>query len=178
MQVRTRAFISAAAVLGAVGCGGDDSGGTGGVSSNEKVGDLSAAEAKALCKSLSSKLQQVGDAQTDLVCVAQSAALSGGNADTCESSVGQCKEQYGDDLTIDCETDGETGVSDACNDVTVGELNDCLDATIAALDAVSKKVTCSTPLSDLQDLSTSFETPAACTKIDAKCPDVADMGSP
>lgn len=179
MQIRSKFVVSVISLLGAVACGDDDGGGgggTGGVSNNKKVGDLSESEAKALCNGLSSKFQKLGEAQTQILCVAQSAALSGGDEDRCEESVDTCKEQIGEDLGIDCdENEGETGVSDECDEVTVGELNDCLDATVKAMDAIKAKVTCSTDVSELGDLMSEYETPAACSKIEAKCPDVADM---
>jgi hypothetical protein len=183
MQIRSKFAVSVVSLLGVLACGDDDSGGGGGgsgVASSKKVGDLSESEARALCRQIEGKFARIGAAQTELVCVAQAAALSGGDAARCESSADQCRMQDAEALALDCDgEDGETGgVSTECDDVTVGELNDCIEASAKALEAISKMVTCETDVSELGDLSTSYETPASCTSIEAKCPDVAVMGTP
>ncbi|HEY6879969.1 MAG TPA: hypothetical protein VI299_18215, partial [Polyangiales bacterium] len=126
MQIRSKLVISLFTVLGVVACGDDDSSGTGGVSSNKKVGDLSDQEAKSLCNSFKKKLAKAGDTQLELVCVGTGIAVSGGNKDSCEMSAAKCREMppANSDAEIDCEgTNGQAGaVPDGCDDVTVGDL--------------------------------------------------------
>ncbi|MET0283952.1 MAG: hypothetical protein ABW352_05760 [Polyangiales bacterium] len=182
MQIRSKFVVSVVSLLGAVACGEDDggAGGGSGLSDNKKLGDLSESEARSLCKSLQSKFKSLGDSQVELSCTLQSAFTSGGDAARCGTQVDSCKENEASVVDpIDCDgDDAETGVSTDCNDVTVGELNDCIDANITEFDKLASMVTCSTSIQELGSLSMSVETPAACAKIEAKCPDIADMNTP
>lgn len=172
MQIRSKLVISLFSILGVVACGDDDSGGTGGVSGNKKVGDLSDDEAKAVCKGIQGKLTKLGDANVELVCVGTGLAVSLGNADMCETSAASCRETESTaDFMIDCDgTDGQAGgVPPGCEDVTVGDLTACLDATVSLVQSAVQKITCSTPLSELTKLNTSVKPPEACTKLGGQC---------
>ncbi|HEX5656050.1 MAG TPA: hypothetical protein VFX59_02600 [Polyangiales bacterium] len=182
MQVGSKVVVSLVSVLGVIACGDDDggTGGTGGVSRNKKLTDLSEAEARTFCRTLQGKFDDVAEATADFSCTAMAALTSGGNASMCQSSITECKETFDapfEELDCDGEEGMNGGLSADCNDVTVGELTDCMDANAKAIEDLAGKVSCSTDADDISDLSTSSETPAACAKIEAKCPDVADMES-
>jgi hypothetical protein len=177
MQVRSTFVVSVVSVLGALACG-DDEGSTGGVSNDAKLGDVSGADARAVCRNLESKFKRIGEAQTDILCVARGVASSEGDERQCNSAVEQCRDAR-EDTGLDCnDSDDESGVSSACNDVTVGELNDCLDAMAEAVESVAQMLTCRLDTEGLEDVSLAYDEPASCTAIMSKCPDIMNMGMP
>jgi hypothetical protein len=183
MQIRSKFAVPMFAMLGVIACGDDDSGSTGGVSSNKTIADLSPAEAKSLCNALSAKFKKLTDAETKLVCTSQGVALSQGNKAECQSSLDTCLNQpatMDSQFDIDCEgTDGETGgVPADCRDVTVGDLTTCIDAQVSTLQGVANMVSCNSSISDLSSVGDGLSTPAVCTKLVDKCPDFADMSTP
>jgi hypothetical protein len=172
MQIRSKFVVSVVSLLGVVACG-DDDGGSGGVSSSKKIGELNESEARALCKSTLAKMKKSADVQNEFFCIGTGIALGMGDEDACEDAADECREENDGEYELDCDgEDGEpVGEDGECAEITVGQFNACLDATVKALEGV--KVSCSTDVEDLEGLET--ETPEACEDIEDKC-DLAAMG--
>jgi hypothetical protein len=171
MQIRPSLAVSVFSVLGVLACGESDDGGSG-VSGSTKVSDLSASEAKSVCTNLQAKFMRTGAATAKITCTAQALALS---PSSCASTVDDCVAQAEDDpdFDLDCEgDDGDSaGVPEDCADVTVSEIEACVEATAKQTEALAAKLSCSSDLADFSNTDTTA--PAACTKLADRCPDLS-----
>jgi hypothetical protein len=173
MQIRSKFVVSVVSLLGVVACGEDDGGSTGGVSSSKKIGELNESEAKEFCRSAASKLNRFLTANLDLVCIGFGVGLGDGDKEVCEEQVEECEAENDGTFEVDCDTATVTEDGD-CEDVTVGELNACLEANAKAVEAVKAKVSCSTDIDGLDEIQSDYEQPKACKDISDRC-SLADM---
>lgn len=175
MQIRSNSplAVSLFSILGLLACGEDSGGGGGsGVSGSSKVADLSDSEAKSVCNTLQGKFDRTATATTKITCTAQALALS---PNSCQATVDDCIDQMADDSDFDIDCDGEGGqsggVPEDCADVTVSEIETCVEATAKQAEALAAKLNCSSSLEDFSD--DDAKSPAACTKLADRCPDLA-----
>jgi len=139
-----------------------------------KLGELSTADAKDVCKSVQAKMQRLEKAFVSVTCT--DTALS--DEDTCSEERAACiKDPPEDallgDLEIGCETGDELSVTEECPKVTVAQLEECLELTVKNVEDVAKALTCTTDESDLDDL----DEIKACLDLEDICPLLADLGA-
>jgi hypothetical protein len=167
--------------LFAFACGDDDGGGGGasGVSDSATLASLSASEQTKVCNSLQSKFSAVEVDTTKLSCTLSGVTFAQGDAAQCatlrDSCVDAAKDAPAETTDLGCGS--QDGELEDCGDVTVGELNDCMDELTAAVRSISSKLTCSASAADLMSVM-DLDTPAACKKLEARCPAFAEMDMP
>ncbi len=159
-------WIAAALSAAALGCGDDD-----GVSGTQRVGDLSPSEVESVCKEVDAKFTRLEKAFVKVTCT----ILGQLSPTTCESARAQCIEDTPSSGSLDGMIDFAcSGTPDAitqiCPDVTVGELQGCLEGIIDTIEAAVGQYGC--------DASATFDSPAtpkACTDLGTRCAQLADF---
>jgi hypothetical protein len=158
---KTRLFgvLSAAVLsLGLVACGGDGDGGSG-VDSDKQLNELTDAEQIALCESFSAEGESISDETIKIICHLFS-------AEECTTeSVNACIAQFSGQEPEPAECTPEEITCTA----TVGEYENCLDATIAQVKQIAGEINCANA-ADYAEL----DQPAACQAIETKCPGFFD----
>jgi hypothetical protein len=156
----------------AMSCGGD-AGDGGGASSNKTVGELSPSEITSVCKSVQSKMDRLADAFVSITCT----QLALPDPDTCTAERKSCvadppeEATLGADADFDCAADSQGSITNDCPELTVGELQGCLEAVVKSVESAASSYTCSSDGSELE----SPATPKACRDLKAVCPMLADF---
>ena len=171
------------------GAGSSGSTGSGNVStglpSSKPLGQITQAEAQSLCNSLASSARNVLSPEQlhRFTCTlsALPASIRQGASGmeeidraTCEQLVNECLMEEPDDTTNDndCENTQLSTSAAGCQ-ATVGELEACLNASIAQLRDLLERFDCNATVTELM-AGGGFEEPAACATLDMKCPGVLD----
>jgi hypothetical protein len=152
--------------LFALGCGGSDD--DSGPSASTSVENLTQAESKSLCEKWEGKAESAFDGQ-HFGCVMAGMMSGLGDATLCQTAYDACMEQPYEAEPSDC-ADSYTTTSD-CPNITVGEVETCMQDQLDAISAAVSGLSCDTPPEDLEGLGESMDTvPASCKTIEEKCP--------
>lgn len=151
-------------------CGDDD--GSGELSSSKKLGELSEAELTSVCADVDARYLDFEKAVVSVSCTQQGRA----DASTCTAVRQQCVDSTNpaDALagTVKFECKGTTGsVASSCAQITVAELDACVDAIAASVETLATNYTCTADESVLQPPAA----PANCTSLGERCPMFADF---
>lgn len=176
MQIRPRWVMSSFVLIGALGCdedGGPD--GVGGVSGDQRVIDLSEEEARDVCHAVQGKFDRVGRASQKITCIGNK-FVAGHDEAVCEANLDECTSGPLDRaFTLDCDAPGGgQGKLEGC-DITVGELNACVDELLRAAEAGAAKVDCSSTREDLQSAFAAEEPPESCSNVAKRCDALAGL---
>src|SRR5688572_12334802 len=183
-------LYTAVAVAKLCGCGGDSegSGVDTGLSESKVLRDVTSEESITACQNIRGAIQeQFGVDQTlRKACELLGAALTD-TADACQTQASSCVTQTNDgsnalfrredlDFAAALECDGDTSAFDDC-DVTVGELESCMDARLTQVEELFAQFTCdAAPTIEAGDAQMYIsqlgdrETPAACQRLQSECP--------
>lgn len=188
-------FVGLCAVALAAGCDSDDGGsgtpsGGGGsgsgsapkvshdVDTSKNIESLSDSEVQALCEAYEDAVSGLVTKEVSCKIGALAAAAFGG-AEACDAAYQQCLSQPGEapsGIDNTCQID-EDKVAD-CPDVTVGEMEACMNDAIALSNqayAALDDLSCEDGLSGTEGLSgLDAETPASCKTIQDKCPELME----
>lgn len=163
-------LLLAASTLSLLALGCDDSGGGSGVSNSKKISELSESDKTKVCNALQTKFTGVESDSTKLSCTLQGFTFAQEDADECAMVRDDCIDEAegvpSEDTDLGCNTD--EGELEDCGNVTVGELNACVDALAEAIEALAKRITCSSTAADLS-AAEDFASPEACTKLESRC---------
>lgn len=146
-------------------------GGAGGAPSGNvtKLGDISNdAQAQAVCDKVKSQIKPADLTVIDRgACTLQGLAGELQGAGDCTKLTAECLEEQ-----KSSESDDSCTASDfpSCPDVTVDEFVACAKANLEVSKSYFAKLSCDSQLDDLVDP----ETPAACSSLFAKCPELGD----
>ena len=138
---------------------------------DKAVKDLSADERQQLCKA---GLEGLRDAYGAELCSLMGLVSDLAGEESCESARESCLDETFD--TSSC----EAGEAQPVNcDVTIGEVEACMNDMLALADDLMPEISCSSSLSDLQDIDVGdfddLEAPGSCKAIDEQCEDL-DLG--
>lgn len=172
--------LCAPALLCVVGCSSDITF-TSGVDGTKRVSEVTAHEAQTLCDNALATARDFAEQAKEGLCAlagrsAVQVAFTTDPAGLCESVRAECLGKAAETRQIECNIARVNGC-----EATVGEVeacyNDALTASSSVLDAAA-----STSCADAFDPNTptsreSFEIPASCTALAAKCPGL-DVGVP
>jgi hypothetical protein len=170
--------------------GGSGPGSVSSVDSTKTVNSLSDSEAKQYCEDANryaAAQSNEADAKK-VVCGLTAAAIASYGAETDAEAQTKCKAQYTECMnkpadTTDTDTDAGT-TEDPCADfksrakdcsATVGEVNQCLADRAAAFKTLASKDYCAeakvaSPDAGTSSPLTSYDDPASCKALQAKCP--------
>jgi hypothetical protein len=157
-----------ASVLGA-GCGDDGGGERPG---DQTLGELSSAEVTTLCRSVQTKMDRLEKAFISVVCTDD--ALF--DEDTCSTERQSCiadppaDATLGDDVDLEC-ADSDGSITTDCPELTVDQLQGCLEAVVKSLEAAAASYTCSSDPEVIEEPPT----PRACSDLRAVCPMLSDF---
>lgn len=183
-----------AAALG--GCGGDSesSGIDTGLAESTVLRDVTSAESITACQNIQRAIQkELGVDQTvGKACELLGAALTDTTGE-CQTRATSCVTETNDgsnpffrrddlDFAAVLECDGDTSAYAEC-DVTVGELESCMDARLTQVQELFAQFTCDAAatidLADAQQYIAQVgerETPGACQRLQAECPRAEPFG--
>lgn len=186
--MKRRVYSVVAAVIGmglAAGCGGDDDGGSTqidlGVADDKALSDMSEDEAKNACERAAETIQSVLDPKklASSICTLMAVSITDSESQcnemrkACLDSVEQSSDEFGDfTADMDCEQTSNDFVG--C-DVTVGQLEDCMNdslrAFLAVFDGYSCKDAGKVSSEELDGLEAAFdvEPPASCQPLIDEC---------
>lgn len=154
-----------------VSCGSDSDGGGG--TSNKTIGELSTAEVASLCKSVESKMDRLAEAFVSITCT-QIALV---DEDTCTSERKSCvadppeEATLGADAEFECAEDEQDSITTDCPELTVSELQGCLEAVVKSFESAASSYSCSSDGGELAAPGT----PQACKSLKSVCPQLADF---
>lgn len=138
---------------------------------NKAVKDLSEGDLRELCKAgLEGLREGYGSTLCSLMGLIQDLSGQG----SCEDARKACLNETFDTSSCD---EGETNTLDC--DITVGEIEACMNDVLQLAQDLLPDITCSTDLQDLQDINVDdledLDTPASCKKIEDNCEEL-DLG--
>jgi hypothetical protein len=165
--MRLASIIPALALsLALVACGGDNGGGGGGgsgIPSSTTLDQLTDEQIVTLCEYVSEQFNS--DSIDKVVC--HYIALAFGS-EMCEADVEECLAEPSE--PADCSMAPDDELPACASQVTVGELEACLNEQAARFDQLAAGVSCS---SDPADLEAAFnEVGPACMIVQQKCPEL------
>jgi len=159
MNNNYRALVIGTVGLVASACGDDGDSGSG-VDSSKKVSELTKDEVTKICKSL-----PASSASETQFCTYVAASQTT-DATQCKALVDACVAQPNENDSQDCGMDdAPTGAN--CSKVTVGEVETCLKAYLAAQDKVLTSASCGTKPADIGE-------PSECATTRENCPEILD----
>jgi hypothetical protein len=144
-------------------CGSGNGGG--GVNQSAVLGDLSQADAEAMCADVASQVNNILSQSQACLLEGFMELAFGGDEATCTAAVAAC-ESSGADPVIDCSMVDASDLA-GCT-ATVGEFLNCLKDGQQALKQVMGGLSCTSSLMDLAALD--VDTPQSCVDLEAKCP--------
>ena len=137
------------------------------VDDSKVISTLSAAELQSMCDAMMDSAKYA----LDVACLSKGIAAklkAGGTEQDCKTALDACRAEVAT-TTLACGLT-QPGAVDGCN-ATVGEYELCLNDSLALAQQLQSKLSCSSSLTDLQNLATQLgTTPASCTTFKAKCP--------
>jgi hypothetical protein len=153
--------LAALALLFVIACGDDDRTIDLPFEDPKPVSQLTAAELQQLCRiTLDKAREQLGNT----TCAVQGLIAQAEGEGTCAAKQQSClQEQFG---AVNCDEAGQSPPQCA---VTVGQLETCFNETMALIEGKIPTISCSTPLSELQQLQgqeLEFEPAPSCDVLD------------
>jgi hypothetical protein len=172
MQMKTWLLVSALGLAAVTGCGDDKkkSGGGGGggeddppAGSNDALSELSDEEAQETCEALNTRFAKLNEPLARIECATISLASEECDDEEIETCVEEAEPSTEE---LPCEGVTADDLADGCEDTTAAEAFACIDAITDALSSAADELTCDADLGEIEESAP----PAACTKIEDKCP--------
>jgi hypothetical protein len=151
-------------------CG--DGGGASGVAASKTLGELSDAELSRVCGAVDARYLDFERAFVSMTCTQQARSAPS----TCSSARQQCIASTDPEGslagTVSFECEGTTSsITVSCAQITVAELNACMEDIVAGVDALAEKYTCTSAEGELQPPAA----PSSCTSLGERCPMFANF---
>lgn len=196
MKLLAKSCLGGMALVALWGCGGDSesSGIDTGLAESTVLRDITSAESITACQNIRGAIQEEFGVDQTLrkACELMGAALTD-TPDECQTQASSCVTQTNDgtnaffrredlDFAAALECDGDTSAYADC-DVTVGELESCMDARLTQVEQLFAQFTCDAAATiDANDAQMYIsqlgdsETPSACQRLQAECPRAEPFG--
>lgn len=190
MKLLEKLRLLGGATVALWGCGGDSesSGVDTGLAESTVLRDITSAESITACQNIRGAIQEEFGVDETLrkACELMGAALTD-STDACQTQATSCVTQTNDgtnaffsredlDFAAALECDGDTSDFTDC-DLTVGELESCMDARLTQVEELFAQFTCDAAATiDTNDAQTYIsqlgnrETPSACQRLQTECP--------
>ncbi len=165
--LRTRlSLLLAVGVLSVAACGGGGGDGAGSnVDSAKPLSDLTEEESRELCEY---SAQEFDVAESQAAGCQLLALLLSDSPESCQASYDSCMAE---EDTVDCSTESldPEELPDCAANVTVGEMEACVEARFDQMVELTEGLSCS---SDPGEASFPSSLPAICEEIEEKCPEL------